>query len=260
MQKLKLTVIEQEDAHVAFLKILESAREHGILDFCQYERIQSIYSKNKELIVDSIEQLFQDLSITIPNKKQFDLSRQIRAECDKTESIMYLNQRATSRLQLLTFPESLLVYLIIFNKELKKINGQPTIDFQVSLKNLANDVAQYELVAIILHIGRYQNGHYVTIGKRNQNWFLFNDTEVQIITIEQIRDFVKPAKKPYDSVVPYMFFYQRVNIIRAVIQPVHPLDSDMIPNHIQAATKAPAATKKKSKPKPIVVPDDDFLS
>lgn len=46
--------------------------------------------------------------------------------------------------------------------------------------------AVYELRCVVTHYGRHDNGHYVALGKRDKNWYSFNDDIVTKVTEEEV--------------------------------------------------------------------------
>ena len=46
----------------------------------------------------------------------------------------------------------------------------------------------YELQGIIIHSGSINGGHYVCVGKKNNNWYLFNDSSVNKISSKRVLD------------------------------------------------------------------------
>ena len=46
---------------------------------------------------------------------------------------------------------------------------------------MEDDDTQYELFAIIVHIGTLDMGHYIAYTKRYGKWYLFNDEEFEIV-------------------------------------------------------------------------------
>ena len=46
--------------------------------------------------------------------------------------------------------------------------------------------AVYELKCVVTHYGRHDNGHYVALGKRDKNWYSFNDDIVTRVTEEDV--------------------------------------------------------------------------
>jgi ubiquitin carboxyl-terminal hydrolase 1 len=45
---------------------------------------------------------------------------------------------------------------------------------------------QYELKCVVTHHGRHDNGHYVALGKREKNWYVFNDEVVTKLNEEEV--------------------------------------------------------------------------
>lgn len=53
--------------------------------------------------------------------------------------------------------------------------------FCKSSNTLDAEDTQFELFAIIVHVGTLEQGHYLAYTKRNQKWYLFNDEEFYVV-------------------------------------------------------------------------------
>jgi ubiquitin C-terminal hydrolase len=40
---------------------------------------------------------------------------------------------------------------------------------------------------VVLHFGNLENGHYIAYGKRNEEWFEFNDEKVSPIKVDEVQ-------------------------------------------------------------------------
>lgn len=51
---------------------------------------------------------------------------------------------------------------------------------------LDEDDMQYELFAVIVHMGSLNSGHYVAYTKRNRKWYLFNDEDYELVSDKEV--------------------------------------------------------------------------
>lgn len=96
--------------------------------------------------------------------------------CENCQSKRIASKRHTVE----TWPTHLFVWLKRFkqtNKRITKNNQQLDIPFDWRHKN--------KLQGAIIHSGDLNGGHYVYIGKQNNQWYLFNDSSVSEIKNEQ---------------------------------------------------------------------------
>ncbi|CAD8213785.1 unnamed protein product [Paramecium octaurelia] len=88
-------------------------------------------------------------------------------------------------------PNILILHLKRFQSyPLKKKIKEPVVtDMEINIKNYcATDITytKYDLSAMIVHSGTIDEGHYVAVVKRNQQFFLFNDDEMERLSYDQI--------------------------------------------------------------------------
>ena len=70
----------------------------------------------------------------------------------------------------------------------------------LNLKDKYDPVIRYDLISVIIHNGDLEEGHYSTIGRRNDQWVLFNDSITEIL--EDSNELNNQA---------YILFYKRVD-------------------------------------------------
>lgn len=46
----------------------------------------------------------------------------------------------------------------------------------------------YELIGVIVHKGKMDSGHYVNFSRRDENWFLFDDSKVVLASLADVLD------------------------------------------------------------------------
>jgi ubiquitin C-terminal hydrolase len=97
--------------------------------------------------------------------------------CDKCENKTIASKRST----IIEWPNHLFIWLKRFNHIGKRVtkNSQP---IQIPLKWKRN----YFLEGAIIHYGSLNGGHYVYIGKQNDEWFLFDDSRISKISNDDI--------------------------------------------------------------------------
>ncbi|CCH45581.1 Ubiquitin carboxyl-terminal hydrolase [Wickerhamomyces ciferrii] len=109
------------------------------------------------------------------------------------------NQRtnATKQLSILKFPNVLSLQLKRFKHNNQSIKIESFIKFPMFINmsefaTISNNVPQagalnYELFAVVCHIGSVNTGHYITVIKNNEGkWFRFDDSVVTLLEWEQV--------------------------------------------------------------------------
>ena len=98
-------------------------------------------------------------------------------------------------------------------KRIKK-NDWVNCPLTLNLPIIINNKVKYLLYAAVIHSGTSAEfGHYYTIGRHdnnnnNNNWFMFNDQMVSISTYDKLCK----LSHIYNTDVPYLLFYKRVDI------------------------------------------------
>ena len=78
-------------------------------------------------------------------------------------------------------PKYLIITLKRYTNSNNKINNPVIMN-----KNLSINNNNYEMRGFIYHSGITNGGHYVYYGKRNNDWYLFNDNSVSKINIDNL--------------------------------------------------------------------------
>lgn len=68
----------------------------------------------------------------------------------------------------------------------RKINMHCEFGFDLEIPG--NDKAKYDLKAVAVHSGNANSGHYSAYCKRNENWFLFDDSNYQKVEASQVKE------------------------------------------------------------------------
>ncbi|CAD8192315.1 unnamed protein product [Paramecium pentaurelia] len=107
------------------------------------------------------------------------------SECNK------LSKNIKRRIKITNAPNILIFQLKRFQSyPLKKKIKEPVItDMEINIKSCCTtDIidTKYHLQAMIVHSGTIDQGHYVAVVKRNQQFFLFNDDEIGRLSYDQI--------------------------------------------------------------------------
>ena len=124
-------------------------------------------------------------------------------------------QDASKSFNFWDFPERLIIHLKLFEHKIVNILGEyrqitnkidTTVNYPMVMdlnnlnKNDYNCNYQYELYAMIKHIGSVRGGHYVSYVKNplNGKWYYFDDESIYPVTEEKIK-----------KQSPYILFYKR---------------------------------------------------
>ncbi|CCU82404.1 ubiquitin carboxyl-terminal hydrolase [Blumeria hordei DH14] len=106
-------------------------------------------------------------------------------------------------------PDTLVIQLKRFGWDGRKDNSPIPFSSNLSLNQYRNEGntydCEYELTAVICHIGVMNSGHYICRAKGpDKRWMKFDDLKVSEMTIEQA---VHPGTR--NGWTPYLLFYQR---------------------------------------------------
>ena len=215
----------------------ESKNKTDELAIKAYEKLKELYSNDYSEIIElfygvSLSRLkslqdYQDLSITcetfcnlslpIPEDKNictifdcFDLFTQNEL---LTGTNAWFNENTNKKqdiyktIMFWSLPNILIIELKRFNNYNKKINtlvNSPIHNLDLSRYIIGYNKSQYvyDLIGVINHIGECYGGHYNSIIKNtNNNWYLYDDADVNSINTEKII-----TKKSY------CFFYKLQNL------------------------------------------------
>jgi ubiquitin C-terminal hydrolase len=156
---------------------------------CNYKSI-SIENENKLYLSINNDQTLVDLIINYMNEQ---LDSDNKYKCDKC------NQSTNAQIdrEIIQCPK----YLIITLKRYTNLDTK--IDTQVDINDtITISTNKYELRGFIYHSGITNGGHYVYFGKREDKWFLFNDSQVSQVSMHDINNVSKLA---------YVYLYSKVN-------------------------------------------------
>ena len=144
---------------------------------CMNEKIR--YETNNFLILpihNSLTESYQNF------KKVFRFDDKI--ECEKCK------KKTVSRQQTITsrWPNDLIIVLKRFENKKNKLKKNKK-DVEIPLKWRHN----YKLKGAIIHSGGISGGHYVYYGIKNNNWYLFNDSNVSKINKNEINKILRQS-------------------------------------------------------------------
>lgn len=97
----------------------------------------------------------------------------------------------------------LIIQIKLYNNQLNKMNIN--IDFPLILNmneyciDYYNDGMEYELHGITIQGGSLDFGHYYSVCKHGDKWFMYNDKNVNEINIDTLK-----------NITPYCLFYKRI--------------------------------------------------
>jgi ubiquitin C-terminal hydrolase len=162
----------------------------AVIDYeCKTDRNRAIFAPR--LVEDLVERHFSTIQLDPENQWHCDACH--RDSC------------ASRRIRLLEAPPNLVIQLKRFKLRgaaFQRDNATVVIPVELDLtKFFLNDEQaplKYKLVAVLNHFGSLRSGHYTAFGKREENWFYFNDENVT-------------EREPTldGSADPYMLYYTR---------------------------------------------------
>jgi ubiquitin C-terminal hydrolase len=107
--------------------------------------------------------------------EQLDENNKYKCEKCNNKSCAKINK------EIIKMPKYLIIALKRYTNSNNKINNPVIMN-----KNLSINNNNYEMRGFIYHSGITNGGHYVYYGKRNNDWYLFNDNSVSKINIENL--------------------------------------------------------------------------
>jgi len=99
--------------------------------------------------------------------------------CEKCKA----NRIASKRINIIKWPNHLIIVLKRFNYNSRKIDKQISMSLEWN---------QYELQGFVFHSGSCFGGHYIYIGKYNNKWLMLNDdsiTEINLNILDKYKDY-----------------------------------------------------------------------
>ena len=156
------------------------------------------YCNNQSTTIDIDNKLY--LSIIegmtiydlINNNMNEQLDNENKYKCDKCNEYgcAIINKK------IIDYPKYLIITLKRYTNTNIKIDSPITIDYNLNLVR-----CNYDIRGFIYHSGITNGGHYVYYGKRNNIWYLFNDSQVSIINQSEIDNIIKYG---------YIYLYSKI--------------------------------------------------
>lgn len=146
---------------------------------------KSITKENRLFLMLDIKDNFKDLNDCYRNykirEKLEDDNRYFCEKCDK-------KRIASKRIEVSTWPKNLIIVFKRFQQDGYNFSKNETF---LDIPN--NWRHNYKLKGGILHSGRLGGGHYVYFGNYNNKWYLFDDSHISKIKLNQLNDYKKRA-------------------------------------------------------------------
>lgn len=175
--------------------------------------------------ITSRDEAFLDLSLEIEENTSITsclrnfsgietLNKADKFYCDKCCSL----QEAHKSIRIKRTPNILALHLKRFKYledvgRLKKLSHRVVFPAQLKLNNTTDDDddATFSLFAVVVHVGSGMNhGHYVSLVKIYEQWFLFDDDTVESIDESQLQTCFGSAQEGSGNYSGYILFYQKV--------------------------------------------------
>lgn len=184
----------QQDSHEFLIYLFdiidEDLKKHNQTDLHNLFGIEfnvNLKCKLKKCLTES-EHIEKELFLNLDMKNNLDESYRDYKDISKLiGENMYMcdtcNNKTPGRKRVTTYkwPKELIIVLKRFNNSLIKNNSTMNIPLQWR--------HGYKLKGGILHSGSLGGGHYVYFGKKNNKWYLFNDSSVsEINNIENYKN------------------------------------------------------------------------
>ncbi len=83
--------------------------------------------------------------------------------------------------KIINYPKYLIITLKRYTNNNNKIDTPIDMDHNLNMNNI-----NYELRGFIYHSGITNGGHYVYYGKRDNEWYLFNDSQVSKVELNNV--------------------------------------------------------------------------
>ena len=75
--------------------------------------------------------------------------------------------------------------------------------------HLGEDGPKYELRSIVCHTGENMtSGHYVCYGRRNNEWYFFNDSDVKKVSEAEVKNILSQGVDRDYWYYPYIYVYE----------------------------------------------------
>lgn len=82
----------------------------------------------------------------------------------------------------------------------KKLSYNVRFGMNLSLEDCSMESARYELISVAEHSGSMKSGHYIAYGKRNNRWYLFDDSDCSEASVSEVL-----------KAQAYLLVYQRIS-------------------------------------------------
>lgn len=137
-------------------------------------------------VKDSFQSMFDSM---------FKKERIQKRSCDHCKCL----SSAIKSTSICMYPSVLVIYLKRFEMkedgQMKKIKDEVNIPLNLRFNITDNESKKYRLVSIGNHVGNLQEGHYYSIAKNTEKWFLYDD--INISEIENISNILKNNRHAY---------------------------------------------------------------
>lgn len=266
------TYYKQEDASEFIVKMIDLIIEHGkndtLKNMVQTEVVEILNKpehQNCSKFISIQKSLNDSFKLPIPAKPEVVDIQDCLDEYFKTELVDVRCENCGSDMKAYKYFKILRVpkYLILSLNRFMPVDGKlykdetPVMftDFitlntffsDELLKKIKNQELKYNLKAFIVHRGEYGSGHYWAYGNDDKNWYVYEDSNVQAVSINDMNKIFTTGKSPNLGLgsgepTPYIIFYE--------------LDkkSENILNHPELKTELMPDLK------PIIKQDNDLLT
>lgn len=108
-----------------------------------------------------------------------------------------LKQQASKRMEIVKWSNNLLIWIKRFNQNGNMLTkNSQEINIPIIWRH------NMTLMGAIIHSGGLNGGHYFYVGQYDSNWYLFNDSKVSIINMNELNKYLNIA---------YLLYYKKIS-------------------------------------------------
>jgi ubiquitin C-terminal hydrolase len=163
-------------------------RKTIICPYCDHKSITN--EKDNKLYISIKDNMLLDDLIFHNMNEKLDNDNKYKCENCNQYGCAMINK------EIIDYPKYLILTLKRYTNTNNKINLPIKMNYKLDINGL-----NYELRGFIYHSGITNGGHYVYYGKRNDVWYLFNDSQLNMINQSELDNIIKYG---------YVYLYSKI--------------------------------------------------